>query len=186
MVQRQSELELAVTETVLAQPTKIRRNAKKKIRIRVWKTYRIVPWVLFTLLTSISIYTLLTMDYGEVVLLDATRQFFTDLQRIFLQPRLSGRFSFETLLQALGMTVGLAVITTLLGGVTAFLMALFTARNISHSCFIKRDPNSDVLHPCGANDLVGHDFLDLDWIGCECGNHWHVFSHDCLPHKGLF
>ncbi|MDY4306976.1 hypothetical protein SNF32_05105 [Enterococcus mundtii] len=75
MVQRQSELELAVTETVLAQPTKIRRNAKKKIRIRVWKTYRIVPWVLFTLLTSISIYTLLTMDYGEVVLLDATRQF---------------------------------------------------------------------------------------------------------------
>ncbi|WP_430604025.1 phosphonate ABC transporter, permease PhnE [Enterococcus sp. DIV1368b] len=133
MAQRQSELELAVTETVLAQPTKIRRNAKKKIRIRVWKTYRIVPWVLFTLLTSISIYTLFTMNYGEVVLLDATRQFFTDLQRIFLQPRLSGRFPFEALLQALGMTIGLAVITTLLGGVTAFLMALFTARNISQS-----------------------------------------------------
>ena len=75
MVQRQSELELAVTETVLAQPTKIRRNAKKKIRIRVWKTYRIVPWVLFILLTSVSIYTLFTMDYGDVVLLDATRQF---------------------------------------------------------------------------------------------------------------
>ncbi|MBO0453502.1 phosphonate transport system permease [Enterococcus sp. AZ196] len=104
---------------------------RRKIRIRLWKKNRLILWGLLFSLLAVSLLTFSTMDYGDVVLLEAISQFFSDIQRIFLQPHLSGRFSLKTLIEALGVTIGLSVVTTLLGALVAFFFSLLAACNLS-------------------------------------------------------
>lgn len=104
---------------------------RKKIKIRLWRKNRLILWGLLLSLALISLLTFLSMDYGEVVLSEAIKQFFSDIQRIFLQPQLSGRFSLRSLVEALGVTIGLSIVTTLLGATSAFFLSLFAACNLS-------------------------------------------------------
>ncbi|MFV0558013.1 MAG: PhnE/PtxC family ABC transporter permease [Enterococcus sp.] len=130
MVQQPNELELPVESLVVS--ARIRRHANQKIKIRLWNRRRLVPWLLLVSLLLVSCYTFITMDYGELPLAEASQQFIASLQQIFLQPRLSGRFTILSFLTSLGITVGLAVLTTMLGSFTALVFALGTARNLSH------------------------------------------------------
>ncbi|MHC5249553.1 PhnE/PtxC family ABC transporter permease [Enterococcus sp. LJL90] len=129
---RQNEPEALLPQGELALGELMRHTRKQKIRIRIWSINRLVPWLLFLFLAVVSGYTFLTMDYGDANLATALGQFFTDLRRMFFQPQLSGRFTFMSLVQALGITVGLSILTTLIGSITAFFFSLMTARNIAN------------------------------------------------------
>lgn len=129
---KQDKIDVSLVEPLVICPATMIRKSNQKIQIRLWNRTRVVPWLLFGFLLVISFYTFATMDYGNVVLVEAVKQFFADLQKIFFQPRLSGRFTFISLVQALGVTVSLSVLTTIIGALFAFFMSLFTARNIGN------------------------------------------------------
>lgn len=115
----------------LAESIHILRSRRKKIKIRLWGKNRLILWGLMLSLLVISVLTFATMDYGDVVVIEAIKQFFADIRRIFLQPHLSGRFSLVSLVEALGITIGLSIVTTLLGAIVAFFLSLFAAYNLS-------------------------------------------------------
>lgn len=108
----------------------MRHTRQQKIRIRAWSLKGALPLLVLLILAGITGYTFLTMDYGNVVLQEGVSQFFGDLKQVFFEPRLSGRFTWGTLLQALGVTIALSILTTILGGGVALLLSLWTARNL--------------------------------------------------------
>lgn len=110
----------------------IQRTARNKIKIRKWTKARIWIYSTFSLLIAITLYQLLFMEYSRnFVFMDAVALFFRDLYRMFLNPELSGRFSFADLLESLWITIGLGILTTLIGSLLAFFFALGAARNLS-------------------------------------------------------
>lgn len=115
----------------LAESIHILRSRREKIKIRLWGKNRLILWGLMLALLVISVLTFATMDYGDVVVIEAIKQFFADIRRIFLQPHLSGRFSLISLVEALGITIGLSIVTTLLGAIVAFFLSLLAACNLS-------------------------------------------------------
>ena len=112
-------------------PRGMLRDRRKKIRIRQWTQSRAWSAAVFASLILLTAYTFSTMEFGDIVVSKAIGEFLRDLGYMFLQPRLSGRFSFLSLLSALGVTICLSVLTTMIGAVTAFVMSLLAARNLS-------------------------------------------------------
>jgi len=122
-----SQMEIAAD----ALPGNILRDKRKKIRVRQWTKSRIWTTCVFAVLLVLTVYTFLTMEFGGIVLSEAVRSFLQNLFQMFLQPRLSGRFSLVSLLEALSITIGLSILTTMIGAVAAFILSLLAARNLS-------------------------------------------------------
>lgn len=110
-------------------------TARRKIKTRLWKRDRVISWGIVLLLFSITVYTLINMDYGSTVLFDAVRQFFSSIFQVFARPQLSGRVAFSVLLQALSVTIALSVLTTIISSFVAFFFSLFVARNLGNGLF---------------------------------------------------
>lgn len=118
--------ELAKKESVIL------KNRNNKIKIKKWTTSRIALRVTFIVLLVITIFQVLTFEYStNFVLTEAVANFVRDIGRMFFQPRLSGRFPFSGLVYSLFVTIGLSVLTTILGALIAFFFALAAARNLS-------------------------------------------------------
>jgi phosphonate transport system permease protein len=110
----------------------IERKGNNKIKIRKWTKPRIWLYATFSVLIAITLYQLIFMEYStNFEFVDAFSHFLRDLRRMFLDPTFSGRFSMEDLLSSLWITIGLGVLTTLIGAVIAFFFALGAARNLS-------------------------------------------------------
>ncbi|EPH96564.1 putative phosphonate ABC transporter, permease protein PhnE [Enterococcus faecalis 13-SD-W-01] len=126
------ESKLPLNELESMSTSLIRHKNSHRIRVRLWRKERIVSYLLFTGLILISLYTFLSMDYGNIKIIEAVKQFFSTMSMIFFQPQLSGRSSLFSLVEALGTTIGLAILTTILGSITALFLGLFSAQNLGH------------------------------------------------------
>ena len=87
-----------------------------------------------TLLTLglITIYGLYTLDTGSVELGEALRQMLLNFKLMFSEPHLK-RFTWSEALYAVLVTIGLALLTTLIGAVIALFFGLLAARNLTNS-----------------------------------------------------
>lgn len=101
-----------------------------KIKIRQLDRSRLVIRLLVLTLVAITIWALATIDTGSMTFEVAIPAFFANLNRIFLQPQLNDT-TFSILLNELMVTLGLALIATLIGAVVSFFFALLAARNLS-------------------------------------------------------
>lgn len=126
------ETKLSLGDTAAVQSPGVLRKKNTQIKVKLWRKERVVSYLLFIGLGLISFYTLLSMDYGNVVLREAAEQFFSNIAVIFFQPQLSGRSSFLSLVDSLGTTIGLSMLTTFLGSAAAFFLSLFSAKNLGH------------------------------------------------------
>lgn len=104
---------------------------QNKRRVKRWSKERLTLWGTMLLLAVITGCTFVTMDYGDTNTAVALGQFCRDLARVLLQPALSGRFSFHSLIEALWVSLALSLLTTLLGTLLAFFCSLLAARNLS-------------------------------------------------------
>ena len=93
------------------------------------KARRTARWLLLVL-ALISVYGLATLGFDQRALPGALAGFLKNLYLMFLHPHL-GQNSLAGLVNALLMTVALALYTTLIGAVIAFFLALLTARNLA-------------------------------------------------------
>ncbi|RRK11822.1 ABC transporter permease subunit [Lactiplantibacillus garii] len=83
-------------------------------------------------LAIITIYSLATLNNGNLVFADAFKSLGVNLNAMFLHPGV-GQDTFGQLLRALVTSVSLAMLTTLLGAVIAFFIAVGAARNLAPS-----------------------------------------------------
>ncbi|OAT85466.1 PhnE/PtxC family ABC transporter permease [Desulfotomaculum copahuensis] len=86
--------------------------------------------IFLLVISLLTIYALLTIDYRSVDVAKAAADTLNNLKIIFLQPdthRLSLRDAFYEVV----ITMGLAFLTTLFGGVIAFFLGLLGARNLA-------------------------------------------------------
>ena len=65
----------------------------EKIKIRKLTKSKIYLYATLFLLSTITIYTLITMDFGNVNIAEAADHFFKDLKTMFFSPKLSDRYT---------------------------------------------------------------------------------------------
>ncbi|AVK61925.1 ABC transporter permease [Lactobacillus sp. CBA3605] len=110
-------------------PETVRPHAPKTTHISLITKPRLILRAVLGALGLITIYSLLTLDTGNLNFLDAFQSLGLNLKAMFLQPSV-GQDSWPLLLRALATSVSLAMLTTLLGALIAFFIAVFSARNL--------------------------------------------------------
>ena len=103
----------------------------KNIKIKKITKQKIYLYVTFTILFLLTIYTFATMDFGGVNIKIATKSLLKDLKLMFFAPRLSERYTFLEVLNNLVITIALAVLSTIIGSITALFLAFFSAKNLA-------------------------------------------------------
>ena len=99
----------------------------EKIKIKKLTKSRIYLYTTLSVLLIITVYTLVTMDFGGVNIIEATKHFFKDLKTMFFSPSLSDRYTYAQVL-----TIALAVLTTIIGSFIALFLSFFAAQNLSN------------------------------------------------------
>ncbi len=89
-----------------------------------------VTWITLAVLVAITIYCLVTMSSGGVNVLHATGDTLRNFKIIFFQPH-PHRLAVGDALIEIVMTLGLAVLATILGGCVAFVLGLLGAQNLA-------------------------------------------------------
>lgn len=114
----------STTPKTLPQP-----NPKTK-RISMMTRPRLILRTVLGGLTLLTLYSLLTLNTANLKLSEAFKSLGTNLHSMFLQPSVD-QDSWNLLLTALTRSVSLAMLTTLLGALFAFFIAVGAARNLS-------------------------------------------------------
>lgn len=108
----------------------MKRNHAGKIQVKVWNKSQIVMTTTFVSLVLLTIIGFLALDYKEIVFIEAVTSTLHNLKTMFLQPTLT-HFSYGEVLYQLAVTMGLALLSTLLGAILSILLALLAAKNLS-------------------------------------------------------
>lgn len=108
----------------------LKRTSAGKIKIKVWNKSQIATVGTFVALFFLTVYGFLTLDYKDVSIIEATSATLHNLKVMFLQPTFS-HFSLGEAVYQLSVTMGLALLATILGAVLSLFIALFAAKNLS-------------------------------------------------------
>jgi phosphonate transport system permease protein len=81
-------------------------------------------------LALLTIYAFSTFDAGQIDLVQAVRTMFANFRLLLLEPRLKNVTLLE-MLQALTVTIGLGLLTTVFGATIAFFLGLLAAQNLA-------------------------------------------------------
>ncbi|MEG0322548.1 MAG: ABC transporter permease subunit [Raoultibacter sp.] len=116
----------------LATASGVRRSPSGRIKVHVASKSNTVVTVVFTLLAILTVFSLVTMNYGKVPFLTACVNAADDFVTMMLQPGLAGHFTMADVLTGLFVSIALAVLTTFIGAVIAFVLSLLAAVNLSN------------------------------------------------------
>ncbi|MCG8540753.1 MAG: ABC transporter permease subunit [Clostridia bacterium] len=117
-------------EGSIVSTVKYRKTNKGKIKIRTVTTSSVVIKTTLSILLFLTVYGLVTLDTKDVNLIEAVKDFAINLRTMFFQSSLSNFTFFQSLYQIL-VTLGLAFLTTLIGGFIALFLGLLAAENLS-------------------------------------------------------
>ncbi|AQU80776.1 MULTISPECIES: phosphonate ABC transporter, permease protein PhnE [Planococcus] len=110
--------------------TYIKRGASGRIAIKMGsRPERIMKWTVTTLVI-LTVIAFLLFDYTGLDLTTAIPETLDNLKTMFLEPALS-HFTWGQAFYQLGVTLGLAFLSTIFGGIIAFFLALLAAANLS-------------------------------------------------------
>ncbi|MBR7794931.1 ABC transporter permease subunit [Agaribacter marinus] len=120
----------------ITKPTYMKRKKDGSISLKSGsKSERVMRWtiILFILLTIVGF---LFFDYTGLHLTTAITETAYNLKVMFLEPALN-HFSWGEALYQIGITLGLAVLSTVLGAVIALFLSLMAATNLSKEWIAK-------------------------------------------------
>ncbi|MGK7377049.1 ABC transporter permease subunit [Planococcus sp. 1R117A] len=110
--------------------THIKRKADGRITIKSGShSERVIAWTIASL-TALTILAFLFFDYTGLDLAKAIPETLYNLKTMFLEPALT-HFTWGEAFYQVGITLGLAFLSTILGAVIAFFLALMAAANLS-------------------------------------------------------
>lgn len=109
-----------------------RRSRSGKIKTRLMSKQNSAVAITLGTLAALTLVGMTTMNYGEVAFLPACLAALEDFAIMMLQPSLGTHFTVADLAEGLFVSISLAVLTTLIGVVIAFVLSLFAATNLSN------------------------------------------------------
>lgn len=101
-----------------------------KIKIKIWGKRQIVMFTTFLSLFLLTVYGFLTFDYKGISFIQAVTDTVYNVNVMFFQPAMS-HFTFVEALRQVGITIGLGILSTIIGAVISLFLALFAAKNLS-------------------------------------------------------
>jgi phosphonate transport system permease protein len=105
-------------------------NRLRKIRARPsTRTNQVIQATLIGL-TLLTLWSFLTFDTRNIDLLPAFGDMFANFRTLFFEPHLKN-LTFWAMIQALFVTVGLGLLTTIFGAFIAFFLGLLAAQNLA-------------------------------------------------------
>ncbi|MDR0514974.1 MAG: ABC transporter permease subunit [Coriobacteriaceae bacterium] len=110
----------------------VKRNRKGLIRVRIPSKPNLIIGIAAAVLVLLTLYTMLTLNYGKVSFPIALANAATDFWKMMTQPSIEAHFTFEDILFGLVVSLALAVLTTFIGALIAFVLGLFAAANLSN------------------------------------------------------
>lgn len=113
-------------------PAGARMTRSGKIKTRVASKSNVALGVVLGALAVVTVYALVVMDYGKVAFFDALAAAANDFVTMMLQPGLAGHFTLPDVMEGLFVSLALALLTTFIGAVIAFVLGLFAAQNLSN------------------------------------------------------
>ena len=109
-----------------------RRTRTGKIKTRVMGKQNAAVALTLGILAGLTVFSRVTMNYGKVAFFTAVGQAAEDFLMMMLQPGLAGHFTLADVVTGLFVSIALAVLTTFIGAVIAFVLSLFAAVNLSN------------------------------------------------------
>ncbi len=103
-----------------------------KIRTRKMNKQNAAVLVVLTALVLLTTFSLIVMNYGKVPFLVALVSACEDFLIMMLQPGLDGHFTLTDVITGLFVSLALALLTTFIGAVFAFVLSLLAAVNLSN------------------------------------------------------
>lgn len=101
-----------------------------KIKIKTWGKRQIVMFTTFLALFLLTVYGFLTFDYKGISFVQAVTDTIYNVKVMFFQPAMS-HFTFGEALGQVGVTIGLGILSTIIGAIISLFLALFAAKNLS-------------------------------------------------------
>lgn len=109
-----------------------RRTRSGRLKVHVASASNISLWLVLIALAATTVFALVTMDYGKVVFGVAMASAAEDFAQMMLQPGLAGHFTLPDVVEGLFVSLALALLTTFIGAVVAFVLGLLAASNLSN------------------------------------------------------
>lgn len=109
----------------------LRFNSKGDPKVRVASKASVATLVALLAVLGITVYTFYRMDYGKADMAKAVASFFKQLGVMAFQAS-PVNYTFEQLLDALWVAVGLSVLATVYGSLIALFISLFAAANLTN------------------------------------------------------
>jgi phosphonate transport system permease protein len=110
----------------------IRRNRQGLIRVRTLSRANVILGVTFVIIAALTVYTMLTLNYGKAAFLTALGQAASDFWTMMTEPSLGKHFTLVDVLEGALVSLALAILTTVISAVIAFVLGLFAAANLSN------------------------------------------------------
>jgi phosphonate transport system permease protein len=109
-----------------------RYDRRGRIRLRVFSAANITLSLVLLLLAALTILTMAKLDYGRVAFFQALAHAANDFWRMMTEPYIDKHFSFAEVSESLFVSLALALLTTCIGALVAFVLGLFAAANLSN------------------------------------------------------
>ncbi|MDR2108054.1 MAG: ABC transporter permease subunit [Coriobacteriales bacterium] len=109
----------------------VRKNRRGQIRVRVFSRANAVLGAVFIALAALTIYTMASLNYGRVPFLEAFAGAAGDFWTMITAPYIDRHFSLAEVTEGLFVSLALALLTTCIGALVAFVLGLFAAANLS-------------------------------------------------------
>ncbi len=125
-----------ITESVVSNPiqldkSRLKRTKSGKIKVKVLRRSQVVTNITLVSLVILTIYGFLSFNYKNINFLEAVNNTITNVRTMFLDSALNHFTLSESLYQIL-ITMGLAFLTTVIGGVISLILGLFAAKNLTN------------------------------------------------------
>lgn len=122
---------LLFSEEKLSKHKGLEKSKKGKIKIKKMSKQNIYLYGSWLFLIIVTLFTLFSLKVEDINIKVAIKDFFDNLKYMFINAKLSDRYTPISVLASLGVTIALAIITTLCGSIIALFLSFFTARNLS-------------------------------------------------------
>ena len=110
----------------------MRTTRSGKIKVHVATKPNVVLYAVLGAFALVTVFALASMDYGKVPFLQALGAAVDDFVTMMLQPGLGGHFTLPDVIEGLFVSLALALLTTFIGAVIAFVLGLLAACNLSN------------------------------------------------------
>lgn len=114
-----------------AVPSSARVARSGKIKVHVPTASNVALYAVLSILVVVTAFALATMNYGKVPFFAAMAAAVEDFFMMMLQPGLGGHFTLPEVMEGLFVSLALALLTTFIGAVIAFVLGLLAASNLS-------------------------------------------------------